>query len=101
MRPQGFGQVGANLEDLGWNDMGFEPPRPVLAEVSVEDSPLVTRPNPVTGLTPASPVHAVQDEIAQRLSISRQTVATRVFRTRGKLREIFESGEYQQLRAAV
>jgi len=33
-----------------------------------------------------------QDEIAQRLSISRQTVATRVFRTRGKLREIFESG---------
>ena len=41
-----------------------------------------------------------QDEIAQRLSISRQTVATRVFRTRGKLRELFESGEYQQLRAA-
>ena len=42
-----------------------------------------------------------QSEIAQRLSISRQTVATRVFRTRGKLRELFESGEYQQLRAAV
>ena len=42
-----------------------------------------------------------QDEIAQRLSISRQTVATRVFRTRGKLREIFASDEYQQLRAAV
>jgi len=41
-----------------------------------------------------------QDEIARRLSISRQTVATRVFRTRGKLRELFESGEYQQLRAA-
>jgi RNA polymerase sigma-70 factor, ECF subfamily len=37
-----------------------------------------------------------QDEIAQRLSISRQTVATRVFRTRGKLREIFASGEYQR-----
>ena len=29
MRPQGFGgQVGAGLEDLGWNDMGFEPPKP-------------------------------------------------------------------------
>jgi RNA polymerase sigma-70 factor (ECF subfamily) len=41
-----------------------------------------------------------QDEIARRLSIPRQTVATRVFRTRGKLREIFESAEYQQLRAA-
>ena len=24
MRPQGFGQVGSGLEDLGWNDMGFE-----------------------------------------------------------------------------
>jgi RNA polymerase sigma-70 factor (ECF subfamily) len=33
-----------------------------------------------------------QSEIAQRLSISRQTVATRVFRTRGKLREIFATG---------
>jgi RNA polymerase sigma factor (sigma-70 family) len=37
-----------------------------------------------------------QDEIARRLSISRQTVATRVFRTRGKLREVLASGEYQQ-----
>ena len=27
MRPQGFGQVGNGLEDLGWNDMGFEPPK--------------------------------------------------------------------------
>ena len=27
MRPQGFGQVSGNLEDLGWNDMGFEAPK--------------------------------------------------------------------------
>ena len=28
MRPQGFGgQSGAGHEDLGWNDMGFEPPK--------------------------------------------------------------------------
>ena len=27
MRPQGFGQGGGSLEDLGWNDMGFEPPK--------------------------------------------------------------------------
>ena len=33
MRPQGFGQVGAGLEDLGWNDMGFEAPKPALAPV--------------------------------------------------------------------
>jgi hypothetical protein len=25
MRPQGFGQFGAGLDDLGWNDMGDEP----------------------------------------------------------------------------
>ncbi|WP_300975564.1 hypothetical protein [Sphingomonas sp. LHG3406-1] len=67
MRPQGFGQGGSGLEDLGWNDMGFEPPRPVLAPVPVAEEAVVARPNPVTGLTPASPVHAVQDEIVQRL----------------------------------
>jgi len=33
MRPQVFGQVGAGLEDLGWNDMGFEAPKPALAPV--------------------------------------------------------------------
>ena len=64
MRPQGFGQMGSGLEDLGWNDMGFEPPRPVLAPVTDEDEAVVVRPNPVTGL---SPVHAVQDEIVHRL----------------------------------
>jgi RNA polymerase sigma-70 factor, ECF subfamily len=37
-----------------------------------------------------------QHEIARRMSISRQTVATRVFRTREKLREIFASGEYER-----
>ena len=31
MRPQGFGQGGGSLEDLGWDDMGFEPPKPAAA----------------------------------------------------------------------
>nr|WP_314445673.1 hypothetical protein [uncultured Sphingomonas sp.] len=69
MRPQGFGQLGSGLEDLGWNDMGFEPPRPALASVPAgEDALLATRSNPALGLTPASPVHAVQDELVQRLA---------------------------------
>jgi hypothetical protein len=38
MRPQGFGGFGASQEDLGWNDMGFDAPRPVAAE-----SPQVVR----------------------------------------------------------
>jgi len=76
MRPQGFGQVGSGVEDLGWNDMGFEPPKPALAPVRDEehdafgeelpDHPL---PNPISALTPiASPVHDQQAEIAERFA---------------------------------
>jgi hypothetical protein len=76
MRPQGFQQVGGNLEDLGWNDMGFEPPKPAVAPVRDEDHDAFgddieehPRVHP-TGLTPvASPVHSQQAEIADRLSV--------------------------------
>jgi hypothetical protein len=45
MRPQGFGGFGANLEDLGWNDMGQnDEPEPQPHHV----------PSPVTALTPAA-----------------------------------------------
>jgi hypothetical protein len=78
MRPQGFGQLGASLEDLGWNDMGFEPPRPALAPVRDADHDafgevLAEAPirSPFAGLTPASsPVHDQQAEIAGRLGAS-------------------------------
>ena len=77
MRPQGFGQVGtAGMEDLGWNDMGFEAPKPALAPIRDEnhdafgeelpDHPLR---NPIAALTPvASPVHDQQAEIAERFA---------------------------------
>ena len=76
MRPQGFGQGGAGLEDLGWNDMGFEPPKAAIAPIrddshdafgaEIEEQPLR---NPVAGLTPIqSPVHSQQAEIAERFS---------------------------------
>ena len=76
MRPQGFQQVGGNLEDLGWNDMGFEPPKPAIVPVRDEDHDAFgedleehPRVHP-TGLTPvASPVHSQQAEIADRLSV--------------------------------
>ena len=74
MRPQGFGQGGSGLEDLGWNDMGFEPPKPAdgAADEShdafgAEIQPHPLR-NPLAGLTPVgSPVHDQQDEIVGRL----------------------------------
>jgi hypothetical protein len=74
MRPQGFGQVGNGLEDLGWNDMGFEPPKAVETTrdathdafgEEVVEHPRAHHP---TGLTPVqSPVHDQQAELAERL----------------------------------
>ncbi len=74
MRPQGFGQVGSGLDDLGCNDMGFEAPKPVLAQVRDEDHdafgdelPEPALRNPLAALSPvASPVHDQQAEIADR-----------------------------------
>src|SRR5436190_11799353 len=77
MKPQGFGQMGgANLEDLGWNDMGFEPPKPAAVPVRDEDHDAfgeeideTPRHHP-SGLTPVqSPVHTQQAEIADRLGV--------------------------------
>ena len=73
MRPQGFGQGGNGLEDLGWNDMGFEPPKAAEAprdethDAFGEDVVEHPRAHP-TGLTPLeSPVHQQQAELADRL----------------------------------
>ncbi len=75
MRPQGFGQMGAaGLDDLGWNDMGFEAPKAALAPVLRDADhdafgdavPEPALRNPVGGLTPFSPVHAAQAELAER-----------------------------------
>jgi len=76
MRPQGFGQVGSSMDDLGWDDMGFEPPKPVVAPLrdadhdafgeELSDQPLR---NPIAALTPiASPVHDQHAEIAERFA---------------------------------
>ena len=77
MKPQGFGQMGGgNLEDLGWNDMGFEPPKPAATPIRDEDHDAFgeeisdePRIHP-TGLTPVqSPVHEQHAEIADRLGV--------------------------------
>ena len=79
MRPQGFGQAGAGLEDLGWNDMGFEPPKPAVVafrdadhDAFGEDLGDEPRVHP-TGLTPVqSPVHSQQAELADHFTPSDQ-----------------------------
>ena len=83
MRPQGFGGqaapgtgTGTGLEDLGWNDMGFEPPKAALAplrdenhDAFGEELPEEPLRNPISALTPiASPVHDQHAEIASRFA---------------------------------
>jgi hypothetical protein len=102
MRPQGFGQTGSGLEDLGWNDMGFEPPKPAdgAADEShdafgAEIQPHPVR-NPLAGLTPVgSPVHDQQAEIAGRL-----TDCTDEGEEEDDTAEIFEAGD-EPLAAAL
>jgi hypothetical protein len=83
MRPQGFGQGGGALEDLGWDDMGFEPPKAVASPLrdethdafgeELEEQPLR---NPVAALTPiGSPVHGQQAEIAGRLNANAEELS--------------------------
>lgn len=74
MRPQGFGQTGSNPEDLGWDDMGFEQPKPLGLtrdndpDAFNDDFDALPRHHP-TGLTPVnSPVHDQQVELAVRLN---------------------------------
>ena len=76
MRPQGFSQGSNGLEDLGWNDMGFEPPKAAETardedhDAFGEDVVEHPRAHP-TGLTPVgSPVHDQQAEIIERLADS-------------------------------
>lgn len=74
MRPQGFGAAGAGLEDLGWNDMGFEPPKPAHTPAPDADHDafgqvVPAHPHNLGGLTPVeSPVHKQQAELTGRLS---------------------------------
>ena len=80
MKPQGFGQIGgANLEDLGWDDMGFDPPKPSETprdethDAFGEDVVEHPRAHP-TGLTPVhSPVHTQQAEIEDAFAGAEQT----------------------------
>ncbi|WP_332812424.1 hypothetical protein [Sphingomonas sp.] len=52
MRPQGFGHMGAGLDDLGWNDMGHAP-SPVSNAFAYPEEPLEHVPSSITALTPA------------------------------------------------
>ena len=54
MRPQGFGQMGMGLEDLGWNDMGHSHQAPTNSYEPHEPAQLPEHvPSSIAALTPA------------------------------------------------
>jgi hypothetical protein len=63
MRPQGFGQMGASIDDLGWNDMGYAPPVPA-AETPRESERPQHVPSSISALTP-SPRHAAAGGVGE------------------------------------
>lgn len=94
MRPQGFGQMGASLEDLGWNDMGFEAPKPTVAPQprdadhdafgdAVAEQPIR---NPVSALTPSP---TVASPLASTPPASTQAIASSVHSHQADLRQQF------------
>lgn len=67
MRPQAFGQIGASLDDLGWNDMGHQQAAPA-AEDHV--------PSSIAALTPAPrPVEHQQDVVQEEIVVPLPVVA--------------------------
>ena len=70
MRPQGFngfGHFSGGQEDLGWNDMGYDAPRPApqplgLTPVGLDGAEVTPEPQPVP------PVVAQQEELNERLN---------------------------------
>ena len=68
MRPQAFGQIGASLDDLGWDDMGdpMQPPAPEPEHVPSSIAALT--PSPRSGaVAEEPPVRDQQRVIAERL----------------------------------
>ena len=71
MRPQGFGQ-GMNIEDLGWNDMGYgqAPPEPPPAHVPSSISALTPAPRSPAGEGVTAPPPVVEQQRAIKASFA-------------------------------
>ena len=68
MRPQGFTQLGSNLEDLGWNDMGNgDQPAPEQFEEPAEHVP-----SSIAALTPAPKPNEVGQAVGTPVPVEQQ-----------------------------
>lgn len=74
MRPQGFGQMGMGLDDLGWNDMGASH-APAQQHEQHEQGPLPEHvPSSIAALTPA-PRHNGQAPVAEQPAPAPEPIA--------------------------
>jgi hypothetical protein len=92
MRPQGYGNFGSSLEDLGWDDMGYAAPQPT-EHVPSSISALTPAPGG-RGHSEPSPVDAPAEE-----QIEEQVEAVeppRVVAQRRVLEESFESEQPEE-----
>ena len=64
MRPQGFGQMGVSMEDLGWNDMGHAPQAPAPTDERYDPRPEHV-PSSIAALTPAPRSHIEPQPIVE------------------------------------
>jgi hypothetical protein len=80
MRPQGFGQMGVSLEDLGWNDMGHVPQAQPAFPQHQEELPEHV-PSSIAALTPAPrpQVEAVPEEYAPPPVVEQQRAIEATF----------------------
>lgn len=70
MRPQGFNGFGTPQEDLGWNDMGFDAPRPAPADAkrpAPADAPQVVKQQEELAATFAAPAPAEKQPRKERV----------------------------------
>lgn len=62
MRPQGFGQFSAGLEDLGWNDMGHAPQAAQPMSQPFPEPEIERAPSPISALTPMGAGQDAEEE---------------------------------------
>src|SRR5687767_8557924 len=107
MRPQGFGgQIGGGLEDLGWDDMGFEPPKPAEADRDSEHDAfgeeLAPHPlrNPLAALTPSAP-RCTNSRRRSPTTLATPTMAKRMTRTMTRPASLSTAGKSVACREAA
>jgi hypothetical protein len=72
MRPQAFGQIGASLDDLGWNDMGEAEAAAAAAAHAAQHAPAEHVPSSIAALTPSPRAAGEQAPVLEQPPVREQ-----------------------------